>query len=1061
MIILMRSLTLLFFLVSMSVRSDICMEGYEDSSGDCIVFDRANAPQPEGISSPVDFGSGNKQYSLQTSSTNSDGFDFAGVYYKPNTVNGSSSYPFNSSSTTAPNFWCNGVNPNALTPAPSADYGWSYVNPYSGSGKSGSCRSLVLLQSSTGSILDKSTYTYSWKTSWEELYSGTLIPSSDEIELGIAQSKIFTTDGVSLTAIDNVFKEISKSGVTTIRIPMVNVPLYNGDPDVDAFENLVEILKKANEHGLNVVLAVNIFGNVGIARSYHSTSTDGTEDYDDEFAAECWAGGTYKVSNWYNAGNDYSTGYNFQEHMEFVFDRFVDEEFTHIIAIELGNELDTVCYNADIPFDDINEPSHTSDWDSDSIYDYDESTAAYGNLLKKASTAIYNKYTINGSYSGTDPKLITFGMTLSYRSWHMACDYDYPGGPSVVPSWCLNYDSTNPPTYHDSSAPVQLAGWDGVLYVAEALESLGSPNYGSDVVDGIGYHFYINPADTVASKLEDVLYPMIDPEYNSGNGYPDFPSSGNVDNLHGKPVWLTEWGVKKNGPWPGPTPFYNKQLRYRAMAEFMESINAYTDGNAGTTTGAEKINYAFLYSFYSLDDYEIGELDLATGTARFRMPESRVVKLYANDWSGLSCGDTGTGNGGWSDPCDSDSDGVVDTAEITNGTDPLLADTDGDGYTDGEESSLVTDPLNRLDPPLINASTSYLVGLDDVNYTTSSNVRAALWDSTGFDKAGTVDKDIQTVTVPQNTFGCILNTARVIDCGNGTIESVVKTESGLNYSCALQLDPTGKMHCWYRADINGTVDNITSDLTILSAPIIDFAISNGSDNHGCAIDAVGDDYDCWELDSDYGQISDPFTYTLGSPTLDNFIAVAVGVNHICLLEQTGYVHCRSTSSSYSTELGDSDSDGRVDISGTEIGDARKIVAGDDFTCALRGAYETGSGTVTCWGSAAPSVSGLNKPVSITALSDRVCVVNAGVTDHENLFNAIKCFPDLDSDGDSTVDGSDTDDDNDGISDTTEATNGTERVLADTDGDDYCDGSGSACSGMSGTNDADPLDPNVH
>ena len=55
-----------------------------------------------------------------------------------------------------------------------------------------------------------------------------------------------------------------------------------------------------------------------------------------------------------------------------------------------------------------------------------------------------------------------------------------------------------------------------------------------------------------------------------------------------------------------------------------------------------------------------------------------------------------TDGDGSGNACDSDddNDGIADTAEITNGTDPLDSDTDGDGLDDGEESSIGTDPLN-------------------------------------------------------------------------------------------------------------------------------------------------------------------------------------------------------------------------------------------------------------------------------------------------------------------------------------------------------------------------------
>ena len=42
---------------------------------------------------------------------------------------------------------------------------------------------------------------------------------------------------------------------------------------------------------------------------------------------------------------------------------------------------------------------------------------------------------------------------------------------------------------------------------------------------------------------------------------------------------------------------------------------------------------------------------------------------------------------------DTDADGLSDSVELTEGTNPLVADTDGDGYLDGEEVAAGTDPL--------------------------------------------------------------------------------------------------------------------------------------------------------------------------------------------------------------------------------------------------------------------------------------------------------------------------------------------------------------------------------
>jgi thiol-disulfide isomerase/thioredoxin len=67
----------------------------------------------------------------------------------------------------------------------------------------------------------------------------------------------------------------------------------------------------------------------------------------------------------------------------------------------------------------------------------------------------------------------------------------------------------------------------------------------------------------------------------------------------------------------------------------------------------------------------------------------------------LACGGgvidpLGTDSDSGQDPnLDSDGDGVTDTVELVNGTNPQEADSDGDGLDDGEEAERGTDPLDQ------------------------------------------------------------------------------------------------------------------------------------------------------------------------------------------------------------------------------------------------------------------------------------------------------------------------------------------------------------------------------
>jgi hypothetical protein len=48
---------------------------------------------------------------------------------------------------------------------------------------------------------------------------------------------------------------------------------------------------------------------------------------------------------------------------------------------------------------------------------------------------------------------------------------------------------------------------------------------------------------------------------------------------------------------------------------------------------------------------------------------------------------------------DADGDGLLDSEEVTLGSDPALADSDGDGYEDGAEFDANTDPTDSADKP--------------------------------------------------------------------------------------------------------------------------------------------------------------------------------------------------------------------------------------------------------------------------------------------------------------------------------------------------------------------------
>jgi len=365
---------------------------------------------------------------------------------------------------------------------------------------------------------------------------------------------------------------------------------------------------------------------------------------------------------------------------------------------------------------------------------------------------------------------------------------------------------------------------------------------------------------------------------------------------------------------------------------------------------------------------------------------------------------------------------------------PLFTtDNDNDGLTNGQESILGANPLNRLDPPRVNFSRNVLVGLDDVDYENPTDARYSSWISdTGlFNGSGPIDKKINSFFVPAYTYGCA-HIDGFVSCGEGQeLNNVAKVEAGGEDSCALLT--TGELKCWNRDIVTAAVT--PSPVSGLNYnPVRDFSVHLGA-NSGIAC-AIGDSssYVCWQnfvhpYTTDVtGAYTNPTT-----PTLTNLTAVAVGSNHVCFID-SGKVHCKKTSSGNAALLGpDTDNNGFID----GITDARKIVAGDNFTCLLRGAYETGSGSVTCWGNGAPTISPApNKPVSITAMGDDVCVIEAGSS---NISNALKCFPviDMDQDDDGFPDPDDAmpfDTDNDGVPNVSDAFPLNPAESVDTDGD---------------------------
>jgi hypothetical protein len=227
----------------------------------------------------------------------------------------------------------------------------------------------------------------------------------------------------------------------------------------------------------------------------------------------------------------------------------------------------------------------------------------------------------------------------------------------------------------------------------------------------------------------------------------------------------------------------------------------------------------------------------------------------------------------------------------------------------------------------------------------------------------------------------------------------VQISVGIFHTCALHDDG---VKCW------GRNNYYQLDVPALNNPV---RISAGG-FHGCALD--GDRTVCWGRD-DLGQDDSPF---LMDPA-----QISAGYYHNCSLYKFG-VHCWGNNGNEQTVV-------------PPLSDPFQVSAGLYHSCAI-----DDSG-VQCWGSNSwgqTNVPPLTNPISVGAGNHHSCALDdAGIhcwgsLEYEQATVLPLSFNNLDTDGDGEINGVDTDDDGDGLSDEEEGALGTNPRNADTDGD---------------------------
>jgi alpha-tubulin suppressor-like RCC1 family protein len=260
--------------------------------------------------------------------------------------------------------------------------------------------------------------------------------------------------------------------------------------------------------------------------------------------------------------------------------------------------------------------------------------------------------------------------------------------------------------------------------------------------------------------------------------------------------------------------------------------------------------------------------------------------------------------------------------------------------------------------------------------------------------------------------------------------------AGDNHTCAITSQAA--LQCWGSNEFGQIGTGMTSNLYLEPAAVTQMtegvASVDGGLGHTCARRTDGG-IRCWGLNFS-GQLGDSSNNLRPTPVTPSGLSsgvsqVDVGQHHSCARLESGAAKCWGAN--ISGKLGDETNDDRnapVDVSGIP-GGLTDIVAGGIHSCAVQ------AGSAICWGAnasgqvgdgtqeprtAPAGVTGLDTaskptPTLTPTVTPTPCPTDTGIVD--DLCVPFTATPCPDYDGDTTCDGADGDDDNDGCSDTAE------------------------------------------
>ncbi len=203
---------------------------------------------------------------------------------------------------------------------------------------------------------------------------------------------------------------------------------------------------------------------------------------------------------------------------------------------------------------------------------------------------------------------------------------------------------------------------------------------------------------------------------------------------------------------------------------------------------------------------------------------------------------------------------------------------------------------------------------------------------------------------------------QVVDADGGSLANVVAVSAGGGHSCALT--SAGHVYCWGNSACgqlgNGgdTNSKIPAQVAKLAGALNGIVAISSGRNHSCALDTSGNVH-CWGVNA-CGQLGNgrndyPWNIPVqvkdvsGTGTLNNILAISMGVYHSCALNTSGNIHCWG--SNYNGQLGNgTNTNSKIpvqvkDAKGTgALNNVIAISTGERHSCAL----DT-SGNVHCWG----------------------------------------------------------------------------------------------------------------